>query len=124
MTWERTFSQSESINILAYGETTLDGDMNITPYFEAMYNSFEVYQEGLEAQLFPDVPALNPYNLCNPDAENGVDCGLAYDAFLSNPGVVSQFQDYYAGFCEGYFGANFGLPPEIAPLYCTLNSLA
>ena len=113
------FPESESINILAYGETTLDGEMNITPYFEAMYNSFELHQEGLEAQLFPNVPALNPYNLCNPAAENGVDCGLAYDAFLANPGVVSQFQDYYSDFCESYFFNNFGLDPMFSPLYCT-----
>ena len=108
------FPESESVNILAYGETTLDGDMNITPYFEAMYNSFEVYQEGLEAQLFPDVPALNPYNLCNPNAENGVDCGLAYDAFLSNPGVVNQFAEYYRGYCE-----SLGIPPGAIPQVCT-----
>ena len=77
--------KSESMNILAYGETTLDGDMNITPYFEAMYNTYEVNQNSGEGQLFPEVPALNPYNLCNPNAENGVDCGLAYDAYLTNP---------------------------------------
>ena len=29
------FPTSESMNILAYGETTLDGDMNVIPYFEA-----------------------------------------------------------------------------------------
>ena len=76
--------KSESLNILAYGETTLEGDMNITPYFEAMYNTYEVNQNSGEGQLFPNVPALNPYNLCNPNAENGVDCGLGYDAYLTN----------------------------------------
>ena len=87
--------KSESMNILAYGETTLDGDMNITPYFEAMYNTYEVNQNSGEGQLFPDVPAMNPYNLCNPDAENGVDCGLAYDAYLTNPNIVQNFANYY-----------------------------
>jgi iron complex outermembrane receptor protein len=48
-----------------------------------MYNTYEVNQNSGEGQLFPDVPALNPYNLCNPNAENGVDCGLAYDAYLT-----------------------------------------
>jgi iron complex outermembrane receptor protein len=83
------------MNILAYGETTLDGDMNITPYFEAMYNTYEVNQNSGEGQLFPEVPALNPYNLCNPNAENGVDCGLAYDAYLTNPNIVQNFANYY-----------------------------
>ena len=87
--------KSESMNILAYGETTLDGDMNITPYFEAMYNTYEVNQNSGEGQLFPNVPALNPYNLCNPGAENGVDCGLAYDAYLTNPNIVQNFANYY-----------------------------
>ena len=41
------------------------------------------------------MPALNPYNLCNPDAENGVDCGLAYDAYLTNPNIVQNFSDYF-----------------------------
>ena len=47
------FPKSESMNILAYGETTLDGDMNVTPYFEAMYNTYEVNQNSGEGQLFP-----------------------------------------------------------------------
>ncbi len=90
--------KSESINVLAYGEMTLDGDMNITPYFEAMYNTYEVNQNGGEGQLFPDVPALNPYNMCNPNQPNGVDCGLAYGEFLDSPGIVNQWL------------ANFGAP--------------
>ena len=42
------------MNILAYGEMTLEGDMNVTPYFEAMYNTLEVNQNSGEGQLFPD----------------------------------------------------------------------
>ena len=85
----------KTMNVLAYGETTLDGDMNITPYFEAMYNYLEVNQNSGEGQLFPDVPALNPYNICNPNQPNGVDCGLAYGEYLDNPFIqqawISQF---------------------------------
>ena len=102
--------------MMAYGEMTLDGDMNITPYFEAMYNMQEYDQQGREGQLFPFVPALNPYNLCNPDAENGVDCGLAQDAYFTNPSIVQNFANYYldatncfgvpAAFCSP---ATFGL---------------
>ena len=104
------------LNMMAYGEMTLDGDMNITPYFEAMYNMQEYDQQGREGQLFPFVPALNPYNLCNPDAENGVDCGLAQDAYFTNPSIVQNFANYYldlancfgvpAAFCSP---ATFGL---------------
>ena len=92
----------EYLNVMAYGELTLDGDMNVTPYFEVMYNTQEYAQNGREGQLFPFVPALNPYNLCNPDAENGVDCGLAYDAYLTNPNIVAGFSEYYAGLCSQY----------------------
>ncbi|MDB2691278.1 TonB-dependent receptor [Luminiphilus sp.] len=111
------YPKSESVNILAYGETTLDGDMNITPYFEVMYNSYEVNQNSGEGQFFPEVPALNPYNLCNPNAENGVDCGLAYNEFLQNPGVVSQFSDYYLDYCASVFPP--GLPLEVVAGACT-----
>ena len=76
----------------------------------------EYDQQGREGQLFPFVPALNPYNLCNPDAENGVDCGLAQDAYFTNPSIVQNFANYYldlancfgvpAAFCSP---ATFGL---------------
>ena len=88
-------SPQEYLNVMAYGEMTLDGDMNVTPYFEVMYNTQDYAQTGRNPQLFPTVPALNPYNLCNPDAENGVDCGLAYDAYLTNPNIVDNFADYF-----------------------------
>lgn len=100
----------EYLNVMAYGELTLDGDMNVTPYFEVMYNTQEYAQNGREPQLFPFVPALNPYNLCNPDAENGVDCGLAYDAYLTNPNIVQNFSDYFVS----EFGC-FGVPAQ----FCT-----
>jgi iron complex outermembrane receptor protein len=100
--------KSESMNILAYGETTLDGDMNITPYFEAMYNTYEVNQNSGEGQLFPEVPALNPYNLCNPNQPDGVDCGLAYRAYLDNPGIQQQWINEF-GATGGQFRDLFGL---------------
>ena len=90
--------------------------MNITDYFESKYNIQEYDQQGRECQLYPFVPAVNPYNLCNPDAENGVDCGLAQDAYFTNPSIVQNFANYYldlancfgvpAAFCSP---ATFGL---------------
>lgn len=102
------FPKSESMNILAYGDMTLDGDMNVTPYFEAMYNTYEVNQNSGEGQLFPDVPALNPYNMCNPNQPNGVDCGLAYGQFLDNPNIQQQWIDTY-GAPAGFFRDVLGL---------------
>jgi len=111
--------KSESMNILAYGETTLDGDMNITPYFEAMYNTYEVNQNSGEGQLFPNVPALNPYNLCNPNQPNGVDCGLAYGAYLDNPGIQQQWINNFgapAAFFRDVLGLSFVGGTAIGPV--------
>ena len=104
------YPKSESMNILAYGETTLEGEMNISPYFEAMYNTYEVNQNSGEGQLFPEVPALNPYNLCNPNQPNGVDCGLAYGAYLDNPGIQQQWINEFgapAAFFRDVLGLSF-----------------
>ena len=113
------FPKSESMNILAYGETTLDGDMNVTPYFEAMYNTYEVNQNSGEGQLFPNVPALNPYNLCNPNQPNGVDCGLAYGAYLDNPGIQQQWINSFgapAAFFRDVLGLSFVGGTAIGPV--------
>ena len=45
---------------------------------------------------------MNPYNLCNPMAENGVDCGLAQDALFTNPVYTAGFGAYYEGLCASY----------------------
>ena len=102
--------KQENINVLAYGETTLEGDMNITPYFEAMYNRYEVNINSGEGQLFPDVPALNPFNICNPNQPNGVDCGLAYGAYLDNPNIQQAWINEYgapAAFFRDVLGLTF-----------------
>ena len=113
------YPKSESMNILAYGETTLDGEMNISPYFEAMYNTYEVNQNSGEGQLFPNVPALNPYNLCNPNQPNGVDCGLAYGAYLDNPGIQQQWINSFgapAAFFRDVLGLSFVGGTAIGPV--------
>ena len=67
-------SPQERYNILAYGEYTLPGEANITPFFEAMYTraDIETDTEGLY-QVFPYVPDSNPFNPCNTDV-TGIDC--------------------------------------------------
>ena len=82
-------------SIMAYGEYTFEGDMNLTPFFEALHVRRDFFSDGGVYQFFPDVPARNPYNLCNPEAENGVDCGLAWNALLDNPNFQSQLLATY-----------------------------
>ena len=97
---------------MAYGDTT-EGEANLTPYFEANYSFLEsIPSQGF--QLFPAVPALNPFNLCNPNNPDGVDCGLAMGAYLDNPSIAqgianvfgltpAQFRDF--GIVNLYPGA-------------------
>jgi len=85
------FPETDATQFMGYGEYTFDGEANITPYFEVMYSDSNFSSNSSEGQLFPFVPADNPYNICNPAAitGNGVDCGLAYDALMNNPGVIA-----------------------------------
>lgn len=92
-------------NAMAYGEYTLEGEMNLTPYFELLYTTREYDSNSGAGQFFPDVPARNPYNLCNPEGM-GVDCGLAQDALFTNPNYLPAFANYWQGLC-----ARFGIPP-------------
>jgi iron complex outermembrane receptor protein len=98
----------ESTSFMAFGEYTFEGNSNLTAYFETLISDATYDSVGSPPQLFPDVPANNPYNLCNPNAENGVDCGLAEDALWTNPAYVAQFSEYYTRVAGCY-----GLPPEI-----------
>lgn len=73
----RTFIAGEElINVFAYGEYTFPGEANITPFFEAQYTRSEISNTGAgNPQLFPFVPAANPFSPCNfVDNPNGVDC--------------------------------------------------
>jgi iron complex outermembrane receptor protein len=102
--------ESQRLSIMAYGEYIFEGDMNNTIFFEFNYNDRDFFANGGEGQLFPVVPADNPFNLCNPNAENGVDCGLAEDALYTNPNFIAQFADNFADLC-----ASFDVPLE----FCT-----
>lgn len=93
------YPEFEQTSGMAYGEYTLEGEMNLTPYFELLYSERETFNNTGAISVFPDVPANNPFNLCNPEAENGVDCGLAQSALYSNPNVVARFAQRFGGFC-------------------------
>ena len=101
------FPETSSLSFLGFGEYTFEGEANITPYFEVMYNEYDFLSNSAEGQLFPDVPANNPYNLCNPAAitGEGVDCGLAQDALFTSPNFITQFGQRFEGLC-----AQFGIP--------------
>ena len=94
------YPEFDSTAVMAYGEYTLRGEANLTPYFEAMYNEREVFFDGGRYQLFPFVAANNPFNPCNPAGVDGVDCGEAFDALMNNPNFIADFTDVY------------GVPPQ------------
>lgn len=98
------FPDVKSYSFMTYGEYTFEGDANITPYFEVLYAKREFYSYSGQGQLFPSVPALNPYNICNPDAEGGVDCGLAYDELMNNVNVVNAVLNAFG--CDPSTGGN------------------
>ena len=94
----------ESQNYMVFGEYTLEGEMNLTPFFELGYVENDIIAIGDEAQIFQEVPARNPFNICNPEGQ-GVDCGLAVDALYTNPNFLPQFANRWGGLC-----AQFGIP--------------
>ena len=91
-------------SVMAYGEYTFEGEMNLTPYFEVLWSERDYFSNSGAGQFFPVVPANNPFNICNPEAEGGVDCGLANDLLLVSPGYVQKFQSTYSALC-----AQFGI---------------
>ncbi len=89
---------TETLAFLSYGEYTFD-DIGFlgetTAYFEASYSQRETFIDSGAFQLFPNVPGTNPFNPCNPDGINGVDCQEAYETALLDPTFVSNFVDIY-----------------------------
>ncbi len=97
--------EEDILNIMAYGEYAFEGEANNTAFFEANYSDRNFFRQGGQPQFFPFVPATNPYNICNPDAEGGVDCGEAQDALYTNPNFITDFAANFEGLC-----ASFGIP--------------
>ena len=62
-------------NVMAYGEYTLPGAANITPFFEALYSRVDITATDVGiSQIAPRVPDDNQFNPCNPFQPNGADC--------------------------------------------------
>jgi len=78
---DRSFiTEQKLFNVMAYGEYTLEGAANITPFFEANYSRAEVTADNTGApQIFPSVPDTNAFNPCN--LATGVDCRDADNVF-------------------------------------------
>ena len=84
-------SEQQRISVMAYGEYTLDGESNLTPYFEALYATADVAADNGQFQVFPAVPGTNPFNPCRLPANGGVDCAAAENTLLGRPGVNTNF---------------------------------
>ena len=74
-------SPQDLYNVMGYGEYELGTDLNLTPFFEVLYSRAEVSARSTAPQLFPYVPANNPFNPCNINNPDGVDCGAVQNEF-------------------------------------------
>lgn len=88
------YNEFNQNSVMAYGEYTFEGDMNVTGFFETLYANRTSRSETQVPQLFPSLHPFYPFNPCNPFGE-GVDCGLARDALLNNPVVVKTIEDVF-----------------------------
>ena len=108
---ENLFPEMDRISAMSYGEYTFAGEANITPYFELLYNQRKTTAlsspAGAIASNALNISGSNPYNPCNPDGLNGVDCGLAWDSVITDPNYIAGFGRNYEGLC-----AQFGYPIE------------
>ncbi|MBA3351238.1 MAG: TonB-dependent receptor, partial [Blastocatellia bacterium] len=111
---DQTFiSEQKLYNVMAYGEYSLGGKLDIRPFFEALYSRAEISapNSGIP-QLFPSVPDINPFNPCNINSNpTGVDCRLIDNAqangfpVFAPPGVP---------FARGNFGFSLPVQPIVA----------
>lgn len=103
---EHLLPEQDRVSIMAYGEYTFAGEANITPYFEVNYNQRETFARSAPGGTIAvddlNVPGTNPFNPCNPNGINGVDCGLAWDSVLLSPGYTENFRDRYEGLCAQF----------------------
>lgn len=99
--------EQDRISVMGYGEYVFEGEMNNTFFFEFNYNERDFSADAGGSQLWPRIPANNPYNICNPAAQGGVDCGLAEDVMFTDPNYIAQFQQAFAPAC-----VDFGIPFE------------
>ncbi len=113
---DQTFiSQQKLYNVMAYGEYSFGGDMNLTPFFEALYSRADISAPNTGVpQLFPSVPSSNAFNPCNIDTNpNGVDC-RQIDNALNNFPVYAPPGTPPAQAPRGTFGFSLPVSPIVA----------
>ncbi len=116
---ENLFPEMDRISAMAYGEYTFAGEANITPYFELLYNKRETFAQSSPGTVSSgtnpmNVPGTNPYNPCNPNGVNGVDCGLAWDSVIQDPEYIAGFGRNYEATCAFY---NYDLADCVPSLF-------
>lgn len=84
--------EQDRISLMSYGEYTLEGDSNLTPFFEILYSNTKVNSDTVSPPLIADVGANNPFNPCGI---NGVDCNQAILDVVSDPGYIARWQSYF-----------------------------
>ena len=105
-TFSSLSSELDSEAFMAFGEYNFEGEGNHTFFFEANYGKRETYSIAGAFQLFPWVPANNPYNICNPDGDNYTDCWGAIEAMHTDPNYIATFnEDGFASGNLGYFNS-------------------
>lgn len=81
--------EQKRLNLMAFGEYTLEGEANITPFFEVLYSRAETNIDSGTFQLFPTVGRDNPFNPCGV---NGSDCGSS--GFNFDDAFVQRWNTY------------------------------
>lgn len=104
---EHLFPEMDRVSAMAYGEYTLEGEANITPYFELLYNERETFAQSSPGTASSgtnpiNVPGTNPFNPCNPAGVDGVDCGLAWDSVVTDPDYIAGFGRNYEALCAQF----------------------
>jgi iron complex outermembrane receptor protein len=75
-------------NVMAYGEWTFPGAMNLTPFFEANYSRADIKSDTNGAgNIAVFAAGSNPFNPCN--ITTGVDCGLRDNLYLGIQNIPS-----------------------------------
>ena len=85
-------AEQEQVSFRVVGEYALEGEMNITPYFDVLYTGLETFQNAGAFQFFPTVGPNNPFNPCNPNNPGGTDCVARLNDLLANPNYLATFQ--------------------------------
>lgn len=80
-------SQNRRLSLVLNGEYSFQDESDTVWFFDGLYAQRNSDSFSPGGQFFPEVPADNPYNICNPNGLNGVDC-LGVIGFPIGPSEV------------------------------------